>query len=862
MPAGPQHWGPEPSDGVAEQAGPAAGARVGDPPVGTTPEPPWSEEAAAPSRRDRRERATRTPWRPERHGTARWVPAAATALAVGVVIGITLWQMHLSLILSDTTTTGGDTGAHYMMPAYFSSNLFPHLTGWDPDWYDGYPIYTFYFVLPDVLVAIASHVISYNVAFKLATVLGSILLPVSAWALGRLFRLRPPIPAALAAATLPFLFDYTWTIYGGNLFSTLAGEYSYSLSLALALVFVGLVATGLRTGRYRIIAPIVLALCMLSHIVGALFAVVGAGLLTAAELLPERHRLHDDLLGSGAGVARAPGREGVLGRWRALWWGVSTVVLGLLLSGWWLVPFGLRQAYSTQMGYANITTYHTLLFPDADLWALALAAVALVVAVARRSRFGLVFGALGALSAIGLIVDPQGSLYNVRLLPLWFLCVYLLAGWVFGVTIAAVARWWRRERLASWVAKVREHGPGAAPPRPRTRRFPPGAVVGPLLAIAGACLVVVPPFVAPGDLPFGIQTGANQVTNWAAWNYTGYETETGTEAKDYAEYHGLMQTMSDVGHTYGCGRAMWEYNSNQNRFGTPEALMLLPYWTGGCIDSMEGLLFESSTTTPYHFLNQAELSASPSEPMVGLPYSSVNVALGVRHLQLLGVRYFMAFSPQVVQEADADPALKTVAVSGPWRWNYLGQELDTLWHIYLVRGATPIVTALHDKPAVLTGVKPTQSSWLFGGSDKIGPALAFYDDPAKWNVELAAGGPVNWPRVAGNNHDPPVVRVPTTTVSAVRQSASSVSFHVSRVGTPVLVKVSYFPNWQATGAQGPWRVTPNLMVVVPTSHQVTLHYGATAANYLGIALTLAALAGLVVLGASGVLAARARRRRG
>ena len=48
--------------------------------------------------------------------------------------------------------------------------------------------------------------------------------------------------------------------------------------------------------------------------------------------------------------------------------------------------------------------------------------------------------------------------------------------------------------------------------------------------------------------------------------------------------------------------------------------MLLPYWTSGCIDSMEGLLFESSTTTPYHFINQAELSAGPSEPEVGLPY--------------------------------------------------------------------------------------------------------------------------------------------------------------------------------------------------------------------------------------------------
>ena len=43
---------------------------------------------------------------------------------------------------------------------------------------------------------------------------------------------------------------------------------------------------------------------------------------------------------------------------------------------------------------------------------------------------------------------------------------------------------------------------------------------------------------------------------------------------------------------------MWEYNSNLNRFGTPMALMLLPNYTDGCIDSMEGLLFESATSTP------------------------------------------------------------------------------------------------------------------------------------------------------------------------------------------------------------------------------------------------------------------------
>jgi hypothetical protein len=70
--------------------------------------------------------------------------------------------------------------------------------------------------------------------------------------------------------------------------------------------------------------------------------------------------------------------------------------------------------------------------------------------------------------------------------------------------------------------------------------------------------------------------------------------------------------------------------------------------------------------------------------------------------------------------------------------------------------------------------------------------------------------------------------------------------------------VSYFPNWQATGADGPWRVAPNLMVVVPTNHDVTLHYGRSPADWAGELISLVALAAAVALAVTG---RRARRRR-
>ena len=60
--------------------------------------------------------------------------------------------------------------------------------------------------------------------------------------------------------------------------------------------------------------------------------------------------------------------------------------------------------------------------------------------------------------------------------------------------------------------------------------------------------------------------------------------------------------------------------------------MALPYWTDGCMDTIDGVLFESSTTTPFHFLDQAEYSlpGESSNPVAYLNYPSFNLADGIR----------------------------------------------------------------------------------------------------------------------------------------------------------------------------------------------------------------------------------------
>ncbi|MFM7069151.1 MAG: hypothetical protein ACKOYM_06780, partial [Actinomycetes bacterium] len=481
---------------------------------------------------------------------------------------------------------------------------------------------------------------------------------------------------------------------------------------------------------------------------------------------------------------------------RAAKWAAAVLPVGGLLASFWVVPFYLNSPMLNDMGWEKYTDYLQRLWPDPAVQAMpyrnvvfALAALGLVLSLVHRVRLGWFLSLLVMVLAWTFRYLPQYRLWNARILPFYYLSLYLLA----GLAVALVLR-----SLAVVVGDLQHRRDEPA----RVGAIGVGvvgvivlvAVLGPLRFLPGGKLQNDP--AKPGGqmyswMGMNFRT-TNFVADWARWNYSGLE---GKPA--WPEFEGVINTMRQVGKAHGCGRAMWEYESELNRFGTPMAPMLLPYFTKSCIGSMEGLYFEASSTTPFHFLNQSELSVAPSRAQRDMPYSDFNLQKGISHLQLLGVKYYMAFSDRAKQDAAKDERLTEVGSTGKWK-------------VFEIADTEQVVPLAY-QPVVLKNTDNHIDGWVYdkdrpapAEGQKVapktpGPAVDWYLDESRWDVPLATAGPSSWRRVDPSNTSPPRRAVTPAKVSKVRVGDHTISFRVDRVGRPVLVKTSYFPNWKVKG---------------------------------------------------------------
>jgi len=770
-----------------------------------------------------------------------WMSAFSVFLSCFFV----LWILNPEGVLFKLSTpTGGDLGAHVWGPAFLRDELIPNLrlSGWAPDWYAGFPAYHFYMVVPMLFIVVLNTglvtpflilligLISfavfklitqkpehwktglfsaiclllliipfhYGLAFKLVVAVGLVLMPFAGWKMGRLASLPEPAPALLGVSTLAFIFDRSFNIMGGNLMSTMAGEFAFTLAITSCLIYIGLLIKGVETGEKRALAALFLALTGLCHLLVVFFALLVSFVAVATRL-------------SKASIR----------------WITEVGLLSGLLSAFWVIPFWWHRSYLNDMGWEKLTSYTSYLWSRDQLaadfltndpplqLAIVLAGVGAVLSLMFRRRLGVVLAISALALALAFIYLPEGRLYNGRLLPAYYLSVYLLAAMAIAEIIRILGLLVRKaadgkERIGDVVS----------------------ASIGFLVVVLFIFYLAVPLRVLPGGKMqgnayqwMGYETeDLNIGRSWALWNFEGYEARTGdSTGGGWEELVDFVITMDDQAREHGCGRLMWEYSSELTRYGTPMAPMLIPHWTDGCVGSMEGLYFESSTTTPFHFLIQSELSTAPSRAQRDLPYRSFDINAGIDHLQQFGVKYYASSSQVSTGQAQQHPSLTEIAKSGPW----------TIFKV----SNSELVTNLDFEPAIFDDLE--HSEWL-------NPSVEVFQEGSQ-AVVRTIGGMKHWQHV-DLEREPERIELPKVKVSEINGDTDRIEFEVDKIGVPVIVKTSYFPNWKAKGAEGPWRATPNLMVVVPTEKEVALEYGRSSVEIISVLLTLTGLISLAFVG--------------
>jgi hypothetical protein len=352
--------------------------------------------------------------------TTRWlriVRSLCDAIAVGAALYLIAGKFPREFMFANTVTNGGDMGTHYYAAAYMRDVLLPRgaVTGWCPGNYCGFPLFQFYFFLPFVLIALLSHLIPLTIAFKIGTVLGTFLLPVCAYGAARIAPVPFPVPALAALSTLPFLFMEANSMWGGNIPSTLAGEFAFSLGLALAVLSMGIIYRAVERRRGYAWAGLAVAIVGMMH--G--YTLLWAGLYSTWELITARD-----------------------------WWrrvGALTAIHGLaiLLMAFWLFALLAYAPWTTSYSHVWIIKNWQEIMPKI-LWiptgiALATLAIHIGLAVAGIRPFNRFLGLVWWATAIGLVFYYTAKAFHVvdiRFFPFMQLGLCLSAAVGLGLLLA------------------------------------------------------------------------------------------------------------------------------------------------------------------------------------------------------------------------------------------------------------------------------------------------------------------------------------------------------------------------------------------------------------------------------------------
>jgi 6-pyruvoyl-tetrahydropterin synthase related domain len=350
-------------------------------------------------------------------------------------------------------------------------------------------------------------------------------------------------------------------------------------------------------------------------------------------------------------------------------------------------------------------------------------------------------------------------------------------------------------------------------------RFVPFAQLAACLLAAAALGAALERAMAPDLLALGLVAAAilwsdgqsRVLRSWISWNGSGLE------ARD------LGPAFRAVGETLrgGAGdpRVAVEYGTVNEEAGSVRIWEMLPFFAGR--STLEGVYNQAGLQAHAVYYLSSLLGETSPNPFRSREYSRFDPDEAMARLRLFAVGDVVAVSALLTDALDRRPEVVRSATIHPY----------TVFHL---REPAAYVEPVRFTPVRSAPLDWREKSYRWFTRKPLPPSLlVFTEDP-----RFSLAEPDEWlppPAVAMAGAD----EVKATAVVEPER----IRIRTNRIGHPLLVKVSYHPRWRAENAEGPFLVSPALMLIVPRAEQVTLTYaGRDASDALGIVLSLGGLA--------------------
>ncbi len=643
-------------------------------------------------------------------------------------------------VLNRNVLAGGDTPSHYGLAHYIVENDI--FFGWMPGNFSGFPTFQFYPPISFFLIVLAEKIFLLQIAFKLVFILGIFPLPVASFVCLQKLKFSFPTPILGAIFSLIFLFNEGNSMWGANIPSTLAGEFSYGLGYALSMAFLGLLYRSVSSGKGIKWMALLLSVIGLTHGYPFVFIIM----VSSFFLLVSRNTK------------------------KMLLYFVKMYALTFLLMGFWLIPALFSLSFTIPFNFIwrfeSIKEFiPPLYFP-------------LIVII--------------LLTHVYLLWTKR---MQMRIVYLWYAASMAIMGYLFGFFLGLVDI--------------------------RFLPFAQGILV--LLAAIGVgeffkkfkAIALLP--VAAILLTFTtISWQAKLIEPWINYNFSGFEEK--PLWKEFSEVNSYLK--GDEGDP----RVVYEHSPKHEGAGTVRAFEMLPFFSGR--STLEGLYMQSSINSPFVYYIQSEISQAGSHPLMYYNYPRFDLKKAVRHLELFNVSQFVTITEETQNAASQNS-------------DFVLEKQIFPYKIFRLEGNDgKYVVPLKFMPIF---VRTKDWKRLYFDWFRLTENDVFLLSPGKNEIpdeySLQPSSTLNFSNLPANGLNGEV---------KVREIVrpQEILIETNKTGHPLLIKVSYHPNWHVQGADAVYLASPGFMVVFPTSHQVRLYYAPGFFNHAG---WLSSLLGLLIL---------------